>query len=158
MALLAAGALVSVLAACSSPVAPVPSAATSSSPTVTGEASATPSVTTPSPTPLTPEQQYCADYKAITAVQDDGQGDDQEMDIAALSTWAGDTLAQYKAASQNAPKSLAARYRTVIQFLKDFKVTIDSGNEDAIIAQVRYLPTLNSSMNAIRKTSEKLCG
>ncbi len=153
----AALALAGLLASCS-PALPSPStgSAPPSSAAPVPSASATPTPS-PSATPLTPEQQYCVDYKEILATQDDPQSDDEQLDIAKLSAWAGDTIAKYEAASRNAPKAIAADYRKVIQYLKDFKVTIDTGDEDAIIAQVRYLPKLNDAMDAIRTASEKLC-
>jgi hypothetical protein len=144
------------------PAAPAPQSTPMSTASATGTGvptSASPSATPTAPsTPLTPEQQYCADYKAITAVEADAPTDDEEMDVAALASWAGETIVKYQAASRNAPSAIAKDYRQVIQYLKDFKATIDSGNQDAIIAQVRFLPKLNAAMEAIRKSSTKLCG
>lgn len=79
------------------------------------------------------------------------------MNTQALSTWLGETAQKYQAAAANAPKSLTKSYEKVIQFLKDFKVTVDSGNQEAIIAQMRYLPNLNSAMKSISTQSKKLC-
>ena len=116
-------------------------------------------VVTPSPTQtLPPEEQYCADYRAILGSGQNSLSDEQNMDMARLSAWAGEIIKKYQAASVNAPSAIKKDYDKVVQFLKDFKATIDSGNQSAILAQMRYLPNLNDSMTAISTASEKECG
>lgn len=139
-----------------------PTAVTSPSPSPTVSASPSPSPSvSASPTSsesLSPEEQYCADYRSILAEGDDLAGDDESMDLKKLAAWAAETAEKYRLASAHAPADLAPHYATLIQYLEDLKVTIDSGDQEAIIAQAQYLPQLNEARETIREKSEALCG
>lgn len=164
-AVVLAAVALTMLAGCGGPAAtqspvPVPESTSSApaSPEPTSTASSTPAATGTTPArPLTPQEQYCADYRSILGSGVETQVDDENMNIQKLSAWLGEMTQKYQAASENAPKSLAKSYAKVIQFLKDFKVTVDTGNQQAIIAQMRYLPNLNSAMDSISRQSKKLC-
>lgn len=140
---------------------PTAVASPTQTPTVSASPSQSPSVSaspTPSETVLSKEEQYCEDYRSILAEGDDLGGDGESMDLEKLATWAAETADKYRAASTHAPAELAPHYATLIQYLDDLKVTIDSGDQEAIIAQAQYLPQLNEARETIREKSEALCG
>ena len=56
-----------------------------------------------------------------------------------------------------APASLKDDYAKVIRYLKDFKITVDSGDWNAVRAQLAVLFKINDAMDSIQKQSDKIC-
>ena len=45
----------------------------------------------------------------------------------------------------------------MIRYLKDFKITVDSGDWNAVRAQLAVLFKINDAMDSIQKQSDKIC-
>lgn len=143
-----------------------PSVSQSPSPSPTSAPTETPSsgvTATAAPVPTTSPDKaaYCSAFAAIlaSAPEEDEDGDpDQALDLRELSRTYARLITLYGTAEASAPIDLRDEYATVIQYLQDVKATVDSGDMNAIRAQVRLLRSLNTTMDTIAKESEKLCG
>ncbi|MFT4294801.1 MAG: hypothetical protein QM582_05245, partial [Micropruina sp.] len=112
----------------------------------------------PAPTSTRSLSPYCRDYLAILGGASGGTPDDDASpDTGQLSETFAKWLERYTAASKKAPAALQPHYAKVIRYLKDAKITIDSGDWNAVRAQLKQLPKLNKAMDEIETRSERLC-
>lgn len=127
--------------------------------TTTAEPSTSPSAS-PTPTSTRKLTPYCRDYLAILGGGPSGDPPDDEAspDTGSLSDTYAKWLQRYTAASVHAPADLRPRYAKVIRYLKDAKITFDTGDWNATRAQLKQLPTLNKAMDDIETRSKRLCG
>lgn len=141
--------------AVSSPVG-TPSETLSPSPTLTSdEPTQTPTPTAAPTKKLTP---YCQAYSDIVNAPPSAAPDDETgMDFEKLSKTYATLILRYSAAAKVAPAGLKGDYAKIIRFLKDVKITVDSHNWKAVIAQMRQLEKMNATMESIQKKSEAIC-
>lgn len=137
---------------------PTPVASDSATATPSAEPSSSPSVS-PTPTSTRKLTPYCRDYLAILGGRPSEDPDDEESpDTGSISDTFGKWLKRYTAAATHAPADLRPRYAKVIRYLKDAIITFDTGDWNATRAQLKQMPTLNKTMDAIETRSKKLCG
>ncbi len=122
--------------------------ATTESPSPTPSLSATvePSTSeTPSPlasrTSVKSKSPYCQAYQTIldTAPTTESSDEEGSADLKKLSATYAALITKYSAAAELAPASLKDDYAKVIRYLKDFKITVDSGDWNAVRAQLAVL-------------------
>ncbi|MBK8447436.1 MAG: hypothetical protein IPL41_12390 [Micropruina sp.] len=102
---------------------------------------------------------YCQAYQRILDTAPTTEPTDEEggADLKKLSATYAALIEKYSAAAELAPAALKDDYAKVIRYLKDFKITLDSGDWNAVRAQLRVLFQLNDAMAAIQKQSDKIC-
>ena len=102
---------------------------------------------------------YCVAYQAILDSGPKGDAPDEEggADLNKLSATYGALIEKYSAAAKLAPAQIKDDYARVLRYLKDIKITIDSGDWNAVRAQLRLLVKLNSAMDSIQNYSDKIC-
>lgn len=165
IALLAVGIGVAVSRNGSGHTAETPVATTESpSPTPSLSATVEPSTSeTPSPlasrTSVKSKSPYCQAYQTIldTAPTTESSDEEGSADLKKLSATYAALITKYSAAAELAPASLKDDYAKVIRYLKDFKITVDSGDWNAVRAQLAVLFKINDAMDSIQKQSDKIC-
>ncbi len=106
---------------------------------------------------------YCQAYADILAAapkETDPTGDPDSAgpDLKKLSRTYGKLIKLYTATAKTAPDEVAGDYAKVLQYLKDVKATVDSGDLKAVRAQFRQMSKLNEAMDKIETKTKQICG